>query len=499
MKTDSANLGEKKGTSLRSLQDTILRTPTLALSLLFVIIFLASFVVMHLLHRIQSIPEELDIVIDSALLLVFLYPCLIFLLKRPYLHQVMERKRSEAALSQSEARLRMILDSTPYFMVVRDAAGVVVMASKVLADFYGTSTEKMIGIPQATLHRAAGLNESDVQRILEADRAVIESGEARFGLDHMVDGEGVVRWYRTARLPVSVPSGPNCVLVTSSEVTRRILSEDAQRQATWKLQRRVEDHSKELSETNRELKEVAEAYRSAAKELALSQSRLRALSEKLRLALEEERTKISRELHDELGQSLTVLKFDLEAIRDPATGGVGSPSERVENMVRLVDSILTAVKRVSRDLRPGILDDLGLAAAIEWQGKEFQKRTGILCEVLVDPEDLVADSDLSTALFRIFQETLTNVARHAGGTRVEAVLQQKNGALSLEVRDNGRGITEEEGSGAKSLGLLGIRERVQYLGGKVRIEGAPGAGTLVAVTIPARKEGCTDAPPTHRG
>jgi PAS domain S-box-containing protein len=483
METDPAIVREK--TVFISFWDkTVLQSTTLTLSILFLAIFLAAFVAMTILHRIPAIPEELDIVADSLLVLLFLYPCLAFLLKRPYLHQIRERERTEAALSQSESRLRMILDSNPYFMAVRDAGGVIFMASKVFADFYGTSAERMIGRPQAELHKAAGLNASDLQRSLEADREVIESGEARFGLEHMMDGEGVVHWYRTARLPVTMPSGARCVLMTSAEVTRRILSEDAQRKTNWQLQRRVEDHTAELDKTNRELREAVEAYRMTAEELSVSRSQLRDLSESLRSALEEERTRISRELHDELGQSLTALKFDLEAMKNPGAAGETSLTGKAGEMIHLVDSILTTVKRVSRELRPGILDDLGLAAAIEWHAKEYGKRTGIPCEVFVDPEDLSVDPVRSTAIFRIFQETLTNVARHAGATKVEAALERRDGTLSLEVRDNGKGITEDEISGAKSLGIIGIRERVRYLGGEVRIEGSPGVGTVVTVTIP---------------
>ena len=498
MEPGPAEVGEKPGFPV-SWYQTILQSPNLTLSILFLTIFLAALIVMNILHRIPAIPEELDIVLDSLLLILFLYPCLVFLLKRPYLHQLRERERTEAALSQSESRLRMILDSNPYFMAIRDAGGVILMASKVFADFYGTSTERMIGTPQAELHKAAGLNASDLQRSLEADRKVIESGEARFELEHMVDGEGVVHWYRTARLPVNMPSGARCVLMTSAEVTRRILSEDAQRMTNWQLQRRVEDHTAELDKTNRELREAVKAYRSAAEELSVSRSQLRDLSESLRSALEEERTRISRELHDELGQSLTALKFDLEAMKNPGAAGETSLTGKAGEMIRLVDSILTTVKRVARELRPGILDDLGLAAAVEWHAKEFRKRTGIPCEVFVDPEDLSVDPDRSTAIFRIFQETLTNVARHAGATKVEAALERRDGSLRLEVRDDGRGITGEEISGGKSLGIIGIRERVRYLGGEVRIEGKPGAGTVVTVILPEGKGGSPDAPRPHRG
>jgi signal transduction histidine kinase len=134
-------------------------------------------------------------------------------------------------------------------------------------------------------------------------------------------------------------------------------------------------------------------------------------------------------------------------------------------------------------LRPGILDDLGLAAALEWQAEEFQQRAGIACAVTAPaPGDL--GREVTTVLFRIFQETLTNVARHAQATKVEAVLSRAGNDVVLEVRDNGRGITPAEAAGTKSLGLLGIRERAAAVGGRVEFTGAPGKGTTVTVRIP---------------
>jgi signal transduction histidine kinase len=139
-------------------------------------------------------------------------------------------------------------------------------------------------------------------------------------------------------------------------------------------------------------------------------------------------------------------------------------------------------------LRPGLLDDLGLSAAIEWQADEFENRTGIKCNVEVDPEEIVLGRDRSTAIFRIFQESLTNIARHANASIVNVTVKEKPDTLELKVRDNGQGVTEEEISDPKSFGLIGMRERVHSLGGYLSISGTPNEGTTIMVSIPLNKE-----------
>lgn len=495
----TAGAKRKRSTHIASWEETLLRSPRLLLSVLLLSIFIVAFGVMNILHRIPAIPEDLDIFLDTLLLLLFLYPCLVLLIKRPYLHQVRERERTEEALSQSESRLRMILESNPYFMAIRNAEGVVLMASKMFADQYGTSAERMIGVPQAQLHKAAGLNEEELERMLEVDKEVIETGESRFGLESMTHGDGYLRWYRYARLPVTMPSGDRCVLSISSEITRKIKAEEAQQKIQEDLERRMEERTAELLKANRELRQAIATYQITEKELVSSRAELRALSASLRSALEEERTRISREIHDELGQSLTALKFDLTETGNLLAPGEMALADKTKEMIHFVDKILEVVKKITRELRPGVLDDLGLAAAIEWQAKEFGRRTGIPCEVVFDPKEIAADPQCSTVIFRIFQEALTNIARHAGATNVEATLISRGGTVSLEVRDNGRGITKEEISGSKSLGIIGIRERVRWWGGEVRFEGGPGAGTKVMVTLPVESKECPNAQDTHRG
>jgi len=159
--------------------------------------------------------------------------------------------------------------------------------------------------------------------------------------------------------------------------------------------------------------------------------------------------------------------------------------EKATKLPKLVDTNVHLVQKISSDLRPGLLDNLGLSAAMEWQTGQFQNQTGILCDIICEPNEIVLDQTRSTALFRIFQETLTNIIRHAEATRVEIALREKGDEIQLTVTDNGKGITEQETSDPKSFGLMGIKERIHSLGGDVEILGINGQGTTVSVSIPA--------------
>jgi signal transduction histidine kinase len=160
---------------------------------------------------------------------------------------------------------------------------------------------------------------------------------------------------------------------------------------------------------------------------------------------------------------------------------------KTKSMSRLIDMTIQSVQRISSELRPGLLDDLGLSAAIEWQADEFENRTGIKCNVEVDPEEIVLDRDRSTTIFRIFQESLTNIARHANATMVNVSLKEESYTVGLKVSDNGKGITKEKISDPTSFGLIGMRERVHSFGGYLSITGTPKKGTTVKVRIPLDK------------
>ncbi|HLX11390.1 MAG TPA: PAS domain S-box protein, partial [Bacteroidota bacterium] len=218
--------------------------------------------------------------------------------------------------------------------------------------------------------------------------------------------------------------------------------------------------------------------------LRASKDQLRALADRLQAAREEERTHIAREIHDELGQMLTGLKMDVSWIGKQLPADLPKVTQRAASMKELIDTTIVSVRKIASELRPGVLDSLGLIAAIEWQAAEFQKRTDIRCEFKCGTFDYEIDRDRSTALFRILQETLTNVARHAKASKVSIELKSEDDRIVLIVQDNGRGVTERELEQQESLGLLGMRERAESFKGELRISGIPGKGTLIRVEIP---------------
>lgn len=222
-------------------------------------------------------------------------------------------------------------------------------------------------------------------------------------------------------------------------------------------------------------------------EIQRSREQLRSLSAHLESAREKERTRIARELHDELGQLLTALNTDIILLSRDIPENQKLLRDKTTSLSNLVDMTMNTCKRIYMDLRPGMLDHLGLAVAISWLSDEFQKRTGITCRVSIDPEDMVVDPDLSTAIFRICQETLTNVQRHAEATRVKIEMKAKGDHIELSVRDNGKGITQEQLKKPNSFGLLGIQERALHWGGEVKITGKEDKGSLIKVRMPLAK------------
>jgi signal transduction histidine kinase len=209
----------------------------------------------------------------------------------------------------------------------------------------------------------------------------------------------------------------------------------------------------------------------------------------LQSAREEERKRIARDIHDELGQDLTALKLELSLLKDELGDSGISVGRRLENMAALLDATIRSVSRIISELRPRLLDDLGLTAAMEWQVSDFQKRAAVAVALSIYPREILLDSERSTALFRILQESLSNVSRHSGATRIAVSLTEIDGIVELDVRDNGQGIQPKQLEDDRSFGLIGIRERARSLGGTAEILGSPGEGTRVVVRFPTTEEG----------
>lgn len=241
--------------------------------------------------------------------------------------------------------------------------------------------------------------------------------------------------------------------------------------------------------------------KAAEEQVERSRMQLRALLRRLDEVREEERLRISREIHDELGQTLTGLKFEIFALArqlsgdQPTLAGIG---EKTDSMISLVDTTMATVRALAADLRPAVLDALGLHPAIEWQLETLRSRTGIRYRFDCNADEIPMDAKHAVILFRILQETLTNVARHAEATAIDVSVRQENGTLTLAVSDNGRGIQPHQASDPRSLGLVGMHERALQIGGTVCIDAGATGGTMVVVKVPVPTDSVLESRPSVR-
>ena len=221
-------------------------------------------------------------------------------------------------------------------------------------------------------------------------------------------------------------------------------------------------------------------------ELKRSQMELRELSAHVLEAREEEKMRIARELHDELGQLLTALKMDLSWLRERLPAGDAQIAAKARQMHDMLEQTVSSTRRIAADLRPLMLDDLGLADAANWLAQDFSQRSGIRCDIQIAGDGAFAglEGNIATAVYRALQESLTNIARHAGAKNAWVVLGSENGILHLEVEDDGRGISDADLAKARSLGLKGMRERLDYLGGSLEVARVPRGGTRLSVQVP---------------
>ena len=354
---------------------------------------------------------------------------------------ITERKRAEEALQRNEDLFRAIVEDQNEMIVRWKPDGTRTFVNQAYCRVFGCTPDTCIG----TSFYSQIVGEYQ-ERIREKVRSLSPDNPVSTDINQSITGSGELGWQEWTDRGIFDSQG-NLV---------------------------------ELQSTGRDITE----RKRAEEQLLFSREQLRALSERLRRAKEEEGVRIARELHDELGSALTSLKWSLLDLKraEPAS------NEKIVDMVGLVDETINVVRRISSELRPGVLDDLGLVSAIEWYTQQFQANTGIDCEcdLLVDDVDL--NREQSTVVFRILQEAMTNILRHAQATKVGVVLEEDEGEIVLEVKDNGRGITESEKLGARSLGLLGMRERASSIGGSIDISGTAGRGTRLILHVPVESK-----------
>jgi PAS domain S-box-containing protein len=355
-----------------------------------------------------------------------------------YRHLLEERGRSEAASREQEAQYRSLFDENKAVMLLLEPQSLQILdANPAACQFYGWSRDVLT---QRTMEEiAVGPPDRFIEGIHRGDWPAYQQHRRAGGDLRQVEVyAGTLRRENVQQV--------YCIV---HDVTERKLIED---------------------------------------QLSASREELRALALHLQSIREEERTRISREVHDELGQLLTGLKMDVAWLQ--AKLGVSDPvaARKAEKTTEIIDSAIRAVQRIASELRPGVLDNLGLHAAVEWQAEEFTERTGVPCALRSVDEDVAIERERATAVFRVFQEVLTNITRHARATRVAVRIAVAGADLVLVVRDNGIGLATATVNHPRSLGLVGIRERLHEFGGIVRFGGRPGLGTVVYVRLPLRSQ-----------
>jgi len=246
----------------------------------------------------------------------------------------------------------------------------------------------------------------------------------------------------------------------------------------------VDSKTTELRNINERLKFEIEEHKNTQENLKISRDQFRTFGNKIQATREEEKARISREVHDRLGQSLTALKMDSKYIEKKLPDDLGDIKHCAQRMTQLIDSTITSVQEIAMELRPPILDAFGLCEAITWQADEYSKRLGIEFDLHGLQEKIELEQNIKTALFRIFQETLTNIARHAQATKVHVSMNSNNEDLVFIIEDNGIGISKDIVENPTSMGLIGIKERVYGVNGEVQFEGLPERGTRVTVKLP---------------
>jgi PAS domain S-box-containing protein len=361
-----------------------------------------------------------------------------------FYRQTDERRASDAALQSVQARVGDIVDSAMDAIVSVDESQRIVVYNPAAEKVFLWPRAAVLGQPLDRLipARFRAAHHGHIERFGRTGVTSRRMGEPRVLYGVRENGE---EFPIEASISQHHEGGGKLLTVILRDVTERVRAEEA------------------LSKSKEEIRELA----------LTSQT-----------AREQEKSRIARELHDELAQSLTALKMDVTWLRQQMPAGGGPISKKLDDIETLLDGTVAATRRISSDLRPLMLDDLGLVPAVEWLVQKFTERNGIPCELDIGTSDLELRDPYASAVFRILQESLTNAARHAQASRIEVSIDLRDEAIALRVHDNGRGFSPQLPRKPGSYGLMGLRERAYLLGGEVNIASGPDLGTTIEVRIP---------------
>lgn len=388
-------------------------------------------------------------------------------------------------LRKSEKRFRTLFENVPTGMYRITPDGQLLDANPAFVEMLGFSSIEELAVHEIDYqHLRSDVDWKEVKKTIERD------GEIK-GLESLWNKRDGTKIFVLENITVIKTTDGNVLFYegTIEDITKRKVAENKLKEVNLNLEKEIGRRTAQLIKANEYLRKEISERRLKEDELKKSYDHLRALTKHLESVREEERTKISREVHDELGQSLTGLKIDLDLLKKQLSESGDNRendklTEGIRNMASLVDYNIQSVRRIAMELRPGVLDDLGTVAAIEWQLQDFEKRTGIKCQFSSGVEDFPLSREVSTDLFRIFKEVITNVARHSKATLVKVKLNEYRNKCLLEVQDNGVGISNDVIVAPQSLGLLGIKERALGIGGNVKITSNVNKGTKIIVVVP---------------
>jgi len=402
---------------------------------------------------------------------------------------VTRREAAETALREGEEKFRLLFDQSADAVLLLRGTGLIDCNQAAQRMFGSRERGLILG---GTLRNLFPLRQPDgilsLARFKEMIAAANRDRTHRF--------EWTLKRFNGSTFPADVMltaipfRGKRILYMVLRDISARKLTEHALQRARDDLETRVQERTTELVAINRKMLEEIEVRKGMERQLQRSRQQLRRLSEHLQSAQEEERSRIAREVHDELGQMLSALKIDVACLGDRLHMGDHALFEESRSITDRIDTAIQAVRTICSQLRPTVLDHFGLAAAIEWQLKDLERRTRIQCTASLDPDIPLLEKELSLMLFRVFQEAVTNIMRHSGATRVRVKLLRKADNLLLRIDDNGKGIAKEEIADPESFGIMGIRERVRFWGGQTSFKGVAGKGTSVTISLPLNRETC---------